>query len=229
VASQHPALAEIDDTIRHALATGRTRREDVAQLLYISDSTLTRVLKAGKTGFTARRRQVRLDIALKRLTEGQPAAVVARDVGVSRDHLCVIVREETGLTPRQIIRAKHLSDIVVRWQRRGPPAERSTLYRQQFREWKKIDDELQHLLQDLGPSHPLAEWAKTVVVAAGRPDFRRNPYRARVRARRQEEAEQDAARMQRFNEALRRALDPEDATTLLETLIGEDGRNAKAA
>ena len=197
-------VPDVEEAVRHALSIGRRSIDDVASLLFISKSTLQRLLKASETDFTAVRQRVQIEIALRRLSEGASAATVASEVGLSRDYLCVLVREAAELTPNQIIRAKKLADTVARWRRHGPPEAWSPLYYKQRRQWRRVDDELERLLADLGPSHPLATWAKRLLVAADRPDFRRQPYRDEIRAQRRAEAEQLTATLNRATEVLRR-------------------------
>jgi AraC-like DNA-binding protein len=171
----------------------------------MSRATLQRVLAAERTSFKIVRRRVQLDIALERLTAGDAASAVVREIGVTPDHLCVLVREATGLTPRDIIRARHLADIVTRWKRHGPPVAWSRRYREHRRQWRRVDEELQRLLADLGPSHPLADWAKQLLVAADRPDFRTQPYRDLLREERRKEDEQRDEMTRRLTEAARQA------------------------
>jgi AraC-like DNA-binding protein len=194
MAGARPDPDEIEDAIREAFTYGRTSIDDVAQILTVSRSTVERALaESGRskepTDFTSLRRKVRLKIGLPLLTNGESVRSVAEKVCLSPDHLTVIVREETGLTPRQIIRAACLRKRIEDWKREGPLRQGTTLYRMRLRAWDRIDAELTNLLGDLGPSHPLARWAKQLLVNLERPDYRRQPYRDVMRANRKREGE----------------------------------------
>jgi AraC-like DNA-binding protein len=204
-ASGRPSAEDVRNAIGRALARGLRSTDDVAQLLHVSRSTLERGLQDEGVEFKQLRRDVQLEIALELLTSGASAAHTATEVCVTRDHLCVIVRAHTGLTPYQLIRAVKLAEKVGRWQEQGPPAYGSAWYRAQFDQWRAIDDELQRLFGDLGPDHPLADWAKKLLLAVERPDYRRAPHRARLRSRRAEKAAADVARLKRFVDAMEQA------------------------
>lgn len=191
--------ADIQAAIRHALGRGTKRIEDVAEFLHISKSTLQRRLSERGTSYTALRRRAQVAIALKHLTAGKPVFTAAHRALVSSDHLCVIVREETGLTPGQIARAAELSRRIELMREHDPPTFGSSLYRRQIRRWHRIDAELDRLLGDLGSANPLANWAKELLVSAARPDFRRQPYRRRIRAKRKRERDQVEALMRDFD------------------------------
>jgi AraC-like DNA-binding protein len=185
------------------LDRGHRRLADVAQILCTSESTLQRWLADDGTDFTALRKEVQVEIALKHLTAGRPAWAAAERAVLSPDHLRVVIKEATDLTPLQILRAARISATLEQWRRQGPPAYGSWLYRRQFEQWQKFDAQLQDLFADLGPTHPLADWAKKTVVAAERPDFRTQPYRAE----RRDKAERQAAQIQRMLGAAPRDLD----------------------
>ena len=137
---------------------------------------------------------------MEALTEGRSVLASARRALVDPDHLCVLVREATGLTPAQISRARTLASRIEGYRSQGPPRSGSSLYRRQSREWQRIDRELDRLLGDLEADNPLADWAKAIVVNATRPDFRRQPYRDRVRAQKREELERLEAFWREFDE-----------------------------
>jgi methylphosphotriester-DNA--protein-cysteine methyltransferase len=197
VHATRPSPGEIRVAIHESLAQGRRRIEDVAQILCCSKSTLQRVLLAAEEpSFTEIRQEAQVRIALEHLTDGRPVWLAADRAAVSADHLRVIVKETTGLTPQQIVRAAEMSATLRRWRAQGPPRFGSWRYREQMQRWQKIDSQLQGLLADLEASHPLANWAKQVLVEAQRPDFRTQPYRSS----RRREAERQAARIQRILE-----------------------------
>lgn len=188
VPSHRPSLPEIQDTIRDGVHAGTMLHvEDVAESLYLSRSTLQRTLEDLDTTFTRLRRQVRVDVALERLTAGESCTSTAAYVGLSTDHLCKLVTEYADLTPRQIARACELADRVRRWRRSAPPRADTSLYWKQLEQWRAIDAELGALVADLSPGHPLAAWARKLRRSTQRPDYRRGRYRARVRAERRRE------------------------------------------
>jgi len=177
VKSSKPTPGDIQEAIAAALARGRRSLADVAQILCVSPSTLQRSLAEQETDFTSLRREIQVRVALKHLTAGVPAWRVAQEVGLSHDHLRVIIKAATGLTPLEILTAARISATLRRWRSSGPPAYGSWLYRRQFEQWQKFDTQLQKMFEELGPAHPLANWAKEVLLAANRPDFRKQPYR----------------------------------------------------
>lgn len=165
--------------MRDALASGRAGIADVAQLASTSPSTLQRALSDNGTNYLSLRKSVRLKIALTLLTRGESLRRAAAEVVLSPDHLSVIVKEETDVCPRQIIRATELARRVAKWQGQAPPSYGSPLYHRRKREWEKIDEELTTLLGDFSASHPLATWAKALLVSIERPDYRSSHIGAR--------------------------------------------------
>lgn len=182
-----------------ALDCGRRSLADVAQILCVSSSTLQRLLSEAGTDFTTLRKEVQVRLALDYLTAGRQVWVAAERTVLSPDHLCVIVKEATGLTPLQILSAARISATLERWRRQGPPSYGSFLYRRQFEQWQRFDAQLQDLFADLGPRHPLSDWAKKTLLAAQRPDFRTQPYRRERRRR----ARRQSAELQRILEGVR--------------------------
>ena len=66
-------------------------------------------------------------------------------------------------------------------------------------------------------------------MAADRPDFRRQPYRDRIRAQRRLDAERVAAAMWRAVAAMQSAREAGDEVGGLATLLGDDAAQARAA
>jgi len=209
VHSARPTVPEVQTVLRDALACGKKSIDDVAQILFVSTSTLQRLLADAGTGFTELRKEVQIQIALELLTQGRSARAVAGEVSLTPDHLCVLVRSATDLTPAQIIRASKLAAKVRRWRRYGPPPYGSPLYRRQLCEWQEIDAFLQGLLVDLGAHHPLATWAKRLLVDAARPDFRTQPHRGQIRARRKLEADELDAKINALRARWRHVQSPD--------------------
>ena len=186
--------------IRAQLETGPGLRiEDVAGCMYVSKSTLQRALAQEGTTFTVLRRRVRVEVAIERLTGGATCTSAATYVGLSRDHMCKLVREYTGLTPRRIVRARRLAHQAKRWRRSAPPPAKSWFYVEQLRRWRAIEVELGKLVEELPADSPLAGWAQQMRRSARRPDYRSGHYRKLTAAqRRREEAT--------FLRSLRRAM-----------------------
>jgi AraC-like DNA-binding protein len=204
VSYSRPSLPEVQRAIGDALARGRRRLVDVAQILCTSESTVQRSLADCGTDFTSLRKEVQVRIALENLTAGRPVWAAADRAVLSPDHLCVAIKEATGLTPLQIVRAAEISATLDRWRRQGPPAFGSLLYRRQFEQWQKFDAHLQELFADLGPKHPLADWAKKTLLAAERPDFRTRRYRDDRRRK----ADREAAQLERLLNSARAGITP---------------------
>jgi AraC-like DNA-binding protein len=180
------------------------RLDDVAADLFVGKSTLQRRLAEQGTTYSEQRRQVQILVALELLTQGRSVRTAAMSVGLSADHLCVLVTQYAHLKPRQIVRACELASRVRRWRRSVPPRSGTKLYFKQLERWKAIDIELQALLAGLEKDHPLAGWAQKVRRDAQRPDFRRRRYRGRVRAARRREDAQRAAEQKAMIEMFRR-------------------------
>jgi AraC-like DNA-binding protein len=198
--SKRERVDEVEAAIEAALSLGRTRIEDVAQILFVSRSTLQRWLKP--RSFTKVRQGVQLRIALKGLTSGRPVETVAREVALSRDHLRVIVREPTGLTPAEIARAARLGAQLKQWKGQVPPPAGTYAYRHRISEWNKADRKLQSILGDLDSSNPLAPWAKQLLLSVVRPDNRRRANRARIQEARKLEKQRLEERRKREIERL---------------------------
>jgi AraC-like DNA-binding protein len=186
-------------SIRTCLEQGTKRIQDVALELHVSRSTLQRRLAEQGTDFTRLRRAVQTEVALEHLKSGRAVVVAARRALVCPDHLRRFVREETGLTPGQIARAVELADRVQLMREQDPPSFGTPLYRLQMRKWHRIDAELDGLLGDIGPTNPLADWAKGLLLSAERPDFRRQPYRNQIREKRKREREELETLMREFD------------------------------
>jgi AraC-like DNA-binding protein len=189
--SLRPTLREAEDSIRDLVHTRTTplHIDDVASDLYVSRSTLQRVLADHGTTFTKLRQRAQIEIALGRLTEGKSCASTAVHVGLSRDHMSRLIAEHTDLTPRQIARVCQLADRLRRWRRSVPPRANTKLYFTQLKRWRAAETELGRLIADIPAGHPLTQWTNDIRRAVQRPDFRRRRYRTKVRAeRRREEA-----------------------------------------
>src|SRR5689334_1104701 len=94
------------DAIRDALAEGVAERrmpvDAIATRLHCSPSTIHRRLRRCGTTFAAVRGSIQVRRAFERLTTGDRVSLAAASVGVSTDHLGVMMRRSYGLTPRRI-------------------------------------------------------------------------------------------------------------------------------
>lgn len=211
--TQHGQIREVEAAIETALARGRTRVDDVAQILFVSKSTLQRRVKPYT--FTAIRQRVQLRLALDDLTSGGEAGNTAKKVILSRDHLRVLVKEGTGLTPARIVYAAKLASQLQAWKNQIPPRSGTYAYRRRIIEWDQADRKLEVMLGDIGPENPLAPWAKQLLVAVERPDNRLRSNRARIQEARRHERERleqlrkrEEERFEEFLEESRAEVDP---------------------
>lgn len=186
-----PFLDQVRGAIRERLRAGRELGvEDIAGSLYLSRSALQRRLRESATTFSKLRREVRVEVAVEHLTRGESCSSAANHVGLSRDHLCKLVREYADPTPRQIVRASQLSARVQRWRRSVPPRAGTKLYYKRLERWKAINAEVEQLLTGLSDGHPLAAWGRELRRVIRRPDYRRQPHRKQVRTERQREEDE---------------------------------------
>jgi AraC-like DNA-binding protein len=196
VPSTRPTPWEVQRVICDRIREGASLRiEEIAASLFISRSTLQRAMADQGATFTAVRQRAQVEVAIEHLTTGSSCTYTAAQVGLSSDHLCKLVTDYVGLTPRQITRAWQLADRVRRWRRSVPPRANTKLYFRRLERWKKIDAELEQILATISPGHPLARWARRLRQSAQRPDYRRGKYRARVRSERRRERAELAARI----------------------------------
>lgn len=187
MASKRKRVGDAEDAIECALSLGRTKIEDVAQILFVSMSTLQRWVAPDT--FTKVRQRVQLRLALKGLVSGRSVETVAQEVVLSRDHLRVLVKEATGLTPAVIVRAARMASRLKQWKAQVPPPAGTYAYRHRISEWDKTDRKLQAMLGNLGHENPLAPWAKNLLLSVARPDNRHRSNRKRIQDARRRESE----------------------------------------
>jgi AraC-like DNA-binding protein len=199
--ARRPFAAEVErTTIAFVRAGARARIEDVAVALYMSRATLQRRLAREGESFTEIRRRSRVTVAITELTHGSSCSRAAARVGLSGEHLCRLVSQQTGLRPKEIVRASALAARAQRWRRSPPPRSGSRLYWERSRRWRALESEVRILLAPVpATGHPLSSWARRTVQMCVRPDYRTGRYRARVHAARNAE--------RRAREAERRRLD----------------------
>jgi AraC-like DNA-binding protein len=181
------SIKEVEAAIETALARGRTGVDDVAQILFVSRSTLQRRVKPDS--FTAIRQRVQLRVALDGLKSGREAGHVAKEVALSRDHLRILVKRATGLTPARILQAASLASRLQAWKVQVPPPSGTYAYRRRIDQWDQCDRRLDTILGDIKAGNPLAPWAMRLLVSVERPDNRLRPNRERIQEARKRERE----------------------------------------
>jgi AraC-like DNA-binding protein len=180
-----PTFAEIRQAVRHGVAQGRMSVDAIARRLHCSTSTLHRRLRRHNTTFSEQRTEARLELAFHLLTSGYGAAFAASKVGVTRDYLGVMMRRSYGLSPREIQWAVRLAEGL----RQQPRT------RQELASFRRNDEQLATLLDQVDARHPLAAWAKELVVLGHRPEYDEREFMRELReeeARRRLEAQHEA-------------------------------------
>lgn len=201
MSSEQAFVRQVRETTTALVAAGDpVSIGDVASALFVSRSTLQRQLATNGTNFTEVRQQVRVLVALRRLTSGASCATAARAVGLTSDHLCRLVTGYVCVRPREIVRACQLAARAKRWRCSTPPRSGTHRYVELMRRWQALEVELGVLLAPIPPSgHPLSAWARRMRCAGHRPDYRRGRYRKRVRTARRREKEAYAAERRRLD------------------------------
>jgi AraC-like DNA-binding protein len=156
-----PTLTQIRQALEEAVVGRRASVDSVARALHCSASTIHRRLNRRGTSFAAERAAIQAGLAFDLITRGCRISTVAGRVGVSSDHLCVIVRKAYGLTPRQLQR-------ITRLARRLGEEPRT---RQELAQFERDDALMQSLLAPIDADHPLAGWAKGLVLLGDRPEY----------------------------------------------------------
>jgi hypothetical protein len=132
------------------------------------------------------------------IKERKSVAATAGAVGVSPDHLRVLLKPVTTISPGALRRAVTLHDRLVRWRRQIPPAFGSPWYREQRAAWARTERELQRLLRPIPSNSPLRKWADAALELAQRPDYREKPHRERLREARLRESRRHSEQLQRL-------------------------------
>lgn len=160
----------------------------LAKRLFCSESTLHRKLRKDGTSFSKERNLARARVALVLLRRGYPVEQAGRRVGVTPDHLRVVMQDIYGISPERIKLAEAVARRLL-----VEPKNRQELIRA-----KRDDRLLQELLEDIGPAHPLNGWARGLVLSGHHPErdtvayqeeLREKERAAYARKRDQEEAE----------------------------------------
>jgi AraC-like DNA-binding protein len=162
--------AEVQKALRQ---TGGLRLSagQIAKRLYCSESTLRRHLRAEGTSFVKERKAARAEAAFELLKRRYPVEQAARRVGLSPDHLRLVMEEVYRFSPAAI---KQM--VVIAERLKQEPESRRQL------ELARRDDELlQGLLGHLDASHPLYEWAKDLVLLGHHPERESAKYREQLK------------------------------------------------
>lgn len=114
------------DDVRPAIDARLSRRpltiDWVAHELKTSRSQIQRVMRHNGTSFRQELKRARLTRALLvLLRDRKPVSQAAAEVGVTRDHLRVILVQELGVTPANLRRTAHILARARRDRRRVPP------------------------------------------------------------------------------------------------------------
>jgi AraC-like DNA-binding protein len=196
-----PTAAAITQALREGLEERRSLSvEAIAHRLSCSPSTVHRRLRRRGTTFVAQRRAVQLHLALGLITSGYAPSVAARRVGVSSDHLGVMMRKTYGLGPRQLGEIARLADDL----RQSPRT------RQELVAYGRKDVRLQRLLEPIGPGHPLLDWARELVVLGNHPEFYEHEFLQKLR---EEESRQRVRAQHRFDAEMVAGLCEEERLT----------------
>jgi AraC-like DNA-binding protein len=135
---------------------------DVARRLYLSRSTLQRVLAESGLTFTGLRRDVRVEFAAELLARGASWSETAERVGLGRDHLSRLIKQRFNVRPHQIERVNTLAGTLTRATIRSARTGRllSTRGEQQ---WRELETEVEEVLRRLpSGSHGLSAWERRV-------------------------------------------------------------------
>lgn len=166
-------LSQIHGVLRNGRDGPKLSERQVAERLFCSESTLRRRLRQNGTTFSRERNAVRAQVAFDLLQRQNPAYHVARRVGVTADHLGVIMRQAYGLSPRRISLIARVADRL----REEPSSLR------EFEAAQRDDVLLQELLADIDACHPLGAWAKGLVTLGFHPERETVEYRNELRKR----------------------------------------------
>jgi AraC-like DNA-binding protein len=222
--ARRPFAADVERTTTAIVRAGTPARiEDVAAALYVSRATLQRRLAREGESFTEIRKRSRVTVAITELTHGASCARAAAKVGLSGEHLCRLVRQRTGLRPKEIVRASSLAARAQQWRRSKPPRSGSRLYWERSRRWRELEAEVRMLLAPVpATAHPLSGWARRTIHMCARPDYRTGRYRARVHAARSAERRAREAERRRLDAWLRKLDRSVDQDMFLISMLERD-------
>lgn len=167
-----PTLREIRRTLQSPDGT-RLSAPRLGRRLHCSESTLRRRLRELGTTLVAERNRIRASQAFAPLGAGYPVSQAAMRVGVSTDHLRAIMLHAYGWTPAKIKRAVELAAALE-----AEPRTRS-----ESAAVKRRDHLLQEHLAEIGADHPLAAWAKRLVLRGYHPERENAAFAKELRER----------------------------------------------
>jgi AraC-like DNA-binding protein len=166
-----PTLSQIQEAVRCGLLARRTSAWRIAQVLSCSPSTLHRRLHEQGTTLVTQINEIRTETAFELLRGGYSVSRAASSVGVSPDHLRLLMRQRYRWAPRRIKYAIELGRRL----KKPPETTRAQ------RDATSDDAALQALLADIGPDHPLNEWARGLVLAGHHPETETDLYQRILR------------------------------------------------
>lgn len=167
-----PTLKEIRSALQGVGGT-RLSAPGLGRRLHCSESTLHRRLRERGTSLVVERNKIRASQAFALLGVGYSVSQVAMRVGVSADHLRAIMLRTFGWTPAKIKRAAELAAALE-----VEPRTRSALAAIERR-----DCLLQEHLAEIGADHPLAAWAKELVLRGYHPERENAAFARELRER----------------------------------------------
>jgi AraC-like DNA-binding protein len=174
----------------------------IAADLHCSRSTIQRVLSSGGTTYTEELFKARRALAAMAIGDGGSASQAARRVGLTPDHLRVLLIKRFGIGPAGLQRCLRTERLLRSWTRH-PPAAHTRLYRARLGAWKGRRAQLQLYLDAIPAKSPLRGWADRLLAASTRPDFRTREHRSTKGEERRRHRDQ-------FNVEVHRGLYPED-------------------
>lgn len=182
---------EVRRQIEARIRYPRLSTSDVAYVLDCSRSAVQRALSKESTTFGTELQAVREDRARTALVlEKRTVSAAAAQVGVTPDHLRVLLKPIWGVNPGDVRRVVILLQRIRSWRRAAPPAARTQAYRTWRREWDLATAEISRLLEPVRADCKLRGWADSAQAYSRRPDFRREPYRGLVEEARRRERRQ---------------------------------------
>jgi AraC-like DNA-binding protein len=158
----------------------------IANDLSFSRSSVQRNLAEASTTFTAELRAARARAAVRAIYAGATVAEAAARVGLTPDHLRVVLLQEYGIAPGALRHCLRIARKLNSW-RRTPERSGSSLYWRRLRDWRSFDVQLHRYFDPIPTTSALRSWADGVLAAAARPDYRRGVHRQIARDRREQE------------------------------------------
>jgi AraC-like DNA-binding protein len=201
VTCPRPDIQEVREAIQASLLANQSAPiTDVAARLYLSRSTLQRVLAENLHSFAQLRQDVRVDLAAELLAQGTSWSVTAARVGLGREYLSKRIKDRFNLRPRQIERLNFLADVTTRWRKETPATVAGRAGRpflkERMRRWRDIENEAEELLGRLPPGpNALMLWKRRIRRQVRAPSGRDRQDQAVTRRHRTESSSTVSSRL----------------------------------